>query len=147
MAATTASDTSTEAARLGVVLTRLSRQMRRQADTGLSPSQLAALTTIERHGPMTLGALAEHERVAPPSITKVVGKLSQAGLILRTVDPDDRRSTTVSLTREGVALLAASRKRKNAWLAGQMNKLEPADLATVVAAIGALEALAERTRR
>ena len=143
----TPASVTNEAARLGVVLTRLSRQMRRQADTGLTPSQLSALTTIERHGPMTLGAIADHERVAPPSITKVVGKLTDAGLVLRTNDPDDRRSTLVSLTREGVALLAASRKRKSAWLAAQMKQLDADDLARVVDAISALEALAERPRR
>ena len=69
------------AAHLRVSATRLARLLRRQGDTGLSPSQLSALTSIERHGPMTLGALADHERVAPPSITKVVDKLEERGLV------------------------------------------------------------------
>lgn len=143
----TSANLSKDAARLGVVLTRLARQMRRQADTGLSPSQLSALTTVERHGPMTLGAIADHERVAPPSITKAVAKLSDARLVQRVVDPTDRRSTLVSLTGEGAALLAASRKRKSAWLAARMSELDAGDRAAITAALDALEALAEGPRR
>src|SRR5438093_165647 len=105
------------AGRLRVSATRLARVLRRQADTGLSPSQLTALTTIEKHGPITLGALAEHERVAPPSITKVVAKLESAGLVTRAVAAEDRRVSRVVTTREGDALLRESRKRKDAWLA------------------------------
>ena len=66
------SDVGAMAAHLRIIATRLARLLRRQGDTGLSPSQLSALTSIERRGPLTLGALADHEQVAPPSITKVV---------------------------------------------------------------------------
>ena len=69
------------AGRLRLSATRLARRLRQQADTGLSPSQLSALATIRTHGPLTLGALAEHERVAPPSVTKVVAKLEAAGWV------------------------------------------------------------------
>src|SRR3954447_13531511 len=91
----TTSDVATLAARLRLSSTRLARELRRQADAGLSPSQLSALVSIERHGPMTLGALADHERVAPPSITKVVTKLEGLGLVSRHVDDDDRRIVRV----------------------------------------------------
>ena len=74
-------DVAAMAAHLRVGVTRLARLLRRLGDTGLSPSQISALTSIERHGPLTLGALADHERVAPPSITKVVEKLVEAGLV------------------------------------------------------------------
>src|SRR2546429_8406607 len=84
-------DTAAMAARLRLSATRLARQLRQQSDAGLSPSQLSALATIEHHGPMTLGALADHERVAPPSITKVVAKLEAAGLVARELDRADRR--------------------------------------------------------
>ena len=63
------------AARLRLSATRLARRLRQEADAGLTPSQLSALAVIEREGPLTLGALADHEKVAPPSITKVVAKL------------------------------------------------------------------------
>jgi DNA-binding MarR family transcriptional regulator len=79
------------AASLRLSTTRLARRLRQESDTGLSPSQLSALAVIENHGPLTLGALADHERIAPPSITKVVTKLEADGLVTRTPCPDDRR--------------------------------------------------------
>src|SRR4051812_6394584 len=84
------------AALLRVSATRLSRRLRQQADAGLSPSQLSALTAVWRHGSLTLGALAEYERVAPPTVTKVVAKLEADGLLERAVDPNDRRVARVT---------------------------------------------------
>ena len=75
------------AARLRLSATRLARRLRQEADAGLTPSQLSALAVIEREGPLTLGALADQEKVAPPSITKVVAKLESIGLVARAVDP------------------------------------------------------------
>src|SRR5207237_152943 len=112
-------DTAAMAARLRLSATRLARQLRQQSDAGLSPSQLSALATIEHHGPMTLGALADHERVAPPSITKVVAKLEAAGLVARELDRADRRVARVSTTAAGDALLAKARRRKDVWLAAR----------------------------
>jgi DNA-binding MarR family transcriptional regulator len=83
------------AAHLRVGATRLARLLRRQGDTGLSPSQISALTSIERHGPMTLGQLADHERVAPPSITRVVDKLVERGLVV--LDDDQRARLAAAL--------------------------------------------------
>src|SRR4051812_21479400 len=81
------------AGRLRLSATRLARRLRQEAQTGLSPSQLSALAMVERHGPLTLGALADHEQVAPPTITRVVVKLEADGLLTRQPDPDDRRVT------------------------------------------------------
>src|SRR2546425_1184230 len=75
------------AARLRLSATRLARQLRQEAGAGLTPSQLSALAVIANHGPLTLGALADHERGAPPSITKVATKLvAQTLLVLRLTD-------------------------------------------------------------
>ena len=79
------------AASLRLSATRLARRLRQESDTGLTPSQLSALAAIEHDGPLTLGALADHERVAPPTVTRVVAKLEADGLVARTADPDDRR--------------------------------------------------------
>src|ERR671911_283942 len=106
-------DVGPTAAHLRITVTRLARLLRRQGDTGLSPSQLSALTSIERHGPLTLGALADHERVAPPSVTKVVGKLEELGLVQRRGDLVDRRVARVTVTPAGAALLAEVRQRKD----------------------------------
>src|SRR5262245_36494270 len=97
-------DVGVMAAHLRVNVTRLARLLRRLGDTGLSPSQISALTSIERHGPLTLGALADHERVAPPSVTKVVAKLEELGLVERKADAADRRVAHVSVTPAGVDL-------------------------------------------
>lgn len=121
--------------------TRLARRLRQQSDTGLTPSQLSALSAIECHGPLTLGALAAHERVAPPSITKVVTKLQNQGLIGREADPDDRRVWRVATTPEGDALLEATRARKNAWLASRLSELEPDERDRLAAAIEVLDRL------
>src|SRR5438309_8280661 len=85
------------AARLRLSATRLARQLRQEAGAGLTPSQLSALAVIANHGPLTLGALADHERVAPPSITKVATKLEAQNLVVRTPDPADRRIAWVAV--------------------------------------------------
>ena len=139
--ATAPTNATALAARLRLSSTRLSRRLRREAGTGLSPSQLSALATIDTHGAMTLGALAEHERVAPPSITKVVAKLQAGGLVARAPDPSDRRVTRVSVTAAGDALLRESRRRKDAWLAARVAQLDPDARARLAAALDVLEGL------
>ena len=129
------------AARLRLSATRLARRLRQEADTGFTPSQLSALATISNHGPLTLGALADHERVAPPSITKVVAKLEADGLVERTPDPNDGRVSNVSTTAAGRALIAESRARKTTWLTGRLHELGPDARARLAAALDALDAL------
>jgi len=113
------------AARLRLSATRLARRLRQESGAGLSPSQQSALAVIANHGPLTLGALAEHERVAPPSITKVVSKLESDRLVIRTPDPADRRVCRVAISPEGEALLEESRRRKTAWLTARISELDP----------------------
>ena len=129
------------AARLRLTVTRLARLMRQQTDTGLSPTLLASLATVESCGPLTLGELATREQVAPPTITKAVSGLEEQGLVVRRVDPDDRRVVRVEVTAEGRRLLESARTRKNAWLARRLRGLDPADLERLTAALDALERL------
>jgi DNA-binding MarR family transcriptional regulator len=112
------------ASRLRLSVTRLARRLRQESGAGLSPSQLSALAVISNHGPLTLGALAEHERVAPPSITKVVSKLECDGLVTRTPDPGDRRVCRVAISPKGDALIEESRRRKTAWLTARISQLD-----------------------
>jgi DNA-binding MarR family transcriptional regulator len=132
------------AAHLRVSATRLARLLRRQGDTGLTPSQLSALTSIERHGPLTLGSLADHERVAPPSITKVVAKLEERGFVARRADAADRRVAHVSCTPAGGALLAHVRQRKDVWLASRLADLDHDQLARLAAALDVIDELTGR---
>ena len=110
------------AARLRLSATRLARRLRQESGAGLSPSQQSALAVIANHGPLTLGALAEHERVAPPSITKVVSKLECDGLVTRTAFPTIPPRVDYALTKLGHSLLepvrGCTRWRERARCAG-----------------------------
>jgi DNA-binding MarR family transcriptional regulator len=130
------------AARLRLSTARLARILRQQAGTGLSPSQQSVLASIEVHGPLTLGRLAKIEQVTPPTITKIVGKLEDDGLVSRTVDEADRRISRVAITAEGRRRNEHSRQRRNAWLAERLALMTPADRAVLATALPVIEALA-----
>lgn len=129
---TTATIDATElASRLRLGVTRLARKLRQEAEPGISPSQLVALSTIERAGPMTMGELCAAEQVQPPSMTRTVAGLVEAGLVTRDVDPTDRRVAWLSVTPDGAKLLTRSRRRKEEYLARELRRLEPRELATL----------------
>ena len=119
------------AAGLRLSTTRLARRLRTEAEIGLTPSLLSALAVVHVHGPLTLGALAELEGIAPPTVTKIVGKLQEQDLVERIADPADRRVCRVETTTAGEELLARSRERKTAWLADRLDGLAPEDLAVL----------------
>jgi DNA-binding MarR family transcriptional regulator len=125
--------------RLRPVLTRLARRMRQEAGGELSPTQSAALGTIDCHGPLTPSELATRERIQRPTATRVIARLEEAGLISRTADPTDRRSTLLAATPAGHDLLDAIRDRKDAYLATRLERLSPEDLAALDRAAGILE--------
>src|SRR4051794_22935478 len=102
------------AARLRVEIGRLTRQTRQHSRGGFTPSQVSALASLDQRGPMRLGALARVECIAPPTLTKIVAHLESAGLVERSVDPDDRRSAVVSLTRAGRSALSRIRSERTA---------------------------------
>jgi DNA-binding MarR family transcriptional regulator len=129
--------------RLRPVLVRLSRRMRQEAGAGLSPTQGAALGTIDRHGPLTPSELALRERIQRPSATRVLAHLEAAGLVARTADPADRRSSLVAVTDAGRLLLVSIRDRKDAYLAQRLDRLSPEDLAVLDRAAGILELMLE----
>src|SRR3954468_3317805 len=108
------------AARLRLAIVRAARRLRQEAGGELSPSSAAALATIERRGPLAPSELADLERVKRPTITRVVARLEEAGLVERTGDPGDGRSSLVSTTREGSELMRRIRTRKNAYLARRL---------------------------
>src|SRR5438093_8973390 len=131
------------ASELRLAVMRLARRLRQQTEGDVTPSMLSALSTIERHGPMTLSELAAHERVQPPTITTVLGRLEAAGLAARDTDLDDRRVSWVSLTSEGRRFLEASRSRKTAYLAKRLAALGPQDRTTLERAARILERMVE----
>lgn len=133
------------ASRLRLVVTRLARRLRTQLPGELSPSQLAALSSVERLGPLTLGELSNTERVKPPTMTKIVACLEEQGLVSRTVDEKDRRVARVRATRAGLRFLDESRQQKDAYLAERLRSLDQADRAALERAADVLERLLEES--
>jgi DNA-binding MarR family transcriptional regulator len=94
-------------------------------ETALSDIQLAALAALERKGPMTPGELAEHEKVQPPSMTRVIAVLEERGLVLREPHLTDRRQVILTVTLDGRDLVQRVRRRREAWLAQRLQELTP----------------------
>ena len=141
MPASTVSDTALAGA-LRDAIGRLGRRMRAERGlTDLSLGQWAALRTLDSHGPMTPSELAAHEKVQPPSMTRIIAKLDEHGYVARTPDPTDGRQVVVSPTGEGRSLLADDRRRKDRWLSHRMTTLTAADRAALAAALPVLEKL------
>jgi DNA-binding MarR family transcriptional regulator len=134
------------AARLRLAIARTARRLRQEASEGLTPTSAAALATVERHGPLTPSELAEIERIRRPSATRSLRGLEDAGLVRRTPDPTDGRSSLVHLTAAGREHLRRLRGRKNAYLAKRMRALPEADLETLERAAEILERMQESER-
>ncbi|MET0458182.1 MAG: MarR family transcriptional regulator [Ilumatobacteraceae bacterium] len=113
--------------RLGVM--RLGRRLRLERDTDdLTLNQFAVLGTLQRCGPLSVGELAGIERVKPPSMTRTVAVLEEAGLVTRRPHATDGRQVVVGLTPEAVAVMEADRRRRDAWLAQQLDALSVDEL-------------------
>ena len=134
------------AARLRLAITRTARRLRQEAGTDLSPSQTAALSTIDSSGPLTPSELAALERVQRPTATRIVARLEEEGLVERAADPADGRSFIVSATSEGRALIRKLRTRKNAYLARRLRDLDTEEVATLARAAAILERLQDGER-
>lgn len=105
---------------------RFSRRVRQARPIGdLTFSQLSALTSLQLHGALTPRELADVERVQPPTMTKIVGKLEDRGLVGRTPHPTDGRQVILAATDEGRAVYAQNERVRNEWLAGQLDRLTP----------------------
>ena len=141
--ATRAPDTAELAARLRLAVTRLARRLRQEAEAGITPSMLSALSSAERQGPVTMRDLCAAEQVQPPTMTRIVAALVAAGLVVREPDPQDGRVAWVKVTPGGRRLLERSRRRKEAFLARALRDLDPRDVAALEAAADVLERFTE----
>ncbi len=135
------------AGHLRLVVSRTARRLRQEAGADLSPSQISALAAIDRHGPLTPSELAGHERVQRPTATRVLGRLEELGLIHRAPDPTDRRSSLISVSTGGRALLRRQRSRKDQFLARRLAALTPEEVATLDRASAILERLLDEEGR
>ncbi|NBE99531.1 MarR family transcriptional regulator [Nonomuraea sp. KC401] len=130
------------ASALRVSMARLTRRLRRQAAAhSLTPTQFATLAAVERHSGITPGELAELEKVQPPSMTRVIAKLEERGLVARTPHPTDRRQVTVTVTEAAEKLLKEERRRKEAWLTQRLKDLSSEERAILRQAAPILEKL------
>jgi len=140
----TMSRTAELASIMRVSVMRLSRRLRYErgdAALTLTLTQIATLGTLDRHGPLTPRELAEHEKVQPPSMTRVLSHLEELGLIDRTPHETDGRQHLVSLTEAAHALLKEDRRRRDAWLAQRLAELTPEERDLLRAAAPVLERL------
>jgi DNA-binding MarR family transcriptional regulator len=129
------------ATRLRIAVNRLQRRLRQQSLEGLSPAQATALGTVNRLGRPTLGELAAIEQVQPPSMTRIVASLAEAGLVTRETDASDRRSARVAITPAGTRALERIRTAKNAFLLRRLDTLTAGEQRRVEELVGALEHL------
>jgi len=127
------------AGQLRLTIVRTARRLRQEAGADLSPSLTAALSTVERHGPLTPSEVAVREGIQRPTVTRVLARLEEQGLIERMIDPRDKRSSLVTATKDGRELLAELRTRKTAFLASRIERLEPDERATLERAADILE--------
>ena len=132
-----------------ISISRLARRLRVErlglggTETVLSDIQLAALAALERHESMTPGELAEHEKVQPPSMTRVLAVLEERGLVRRAPHATDRRQVVLTVTPEGRDLVQRVRRRREAWLAQRLQELTPEERQALRAAAPILEKISQ----
>ena len=130
------------AARLRLAITRLNRQLRQQSVGELTLSQWSALVTVELHGPIRIGDVAEREGVSAATATRLVASLEERELLARETDTTDRRSSYVSLTAKGREQLEWARRVRTAKLAQRLATLDDDDVRRLLDVLPLLEALA-----
>ena len=133
------------AAQLRPALLRLTRLIRNQrVDMSVTLTQLSALATLRKHGPLSPGELAGIERVQPPSMTKVLALLEDRGLVTRQAHPTDRRQAIIVLAQPGIDLLDSERRSRDAWLSRRLAELTEDELGLLLSVVPVLDKLAEQ---
>lgn len=131
------------ATRLRDAITRLNRRVRQTRPVGdLTVTQLSALTSLELAGALTPRELADTERVQPPTMTRIIAKLEDRGLVQRTPHPTDGRQVILAATDAGRAMLAQFERARNEWLAGRLAELTPEERDTLLRAAEILQKVA-----
>lgn len=129
---------------LRIAVMRLARRMRlERVDGDVSDGQLSVLFVLHKHGPQTLGALSEADRVSAPSMNRTVNRLEETGLVARGSAPDDGRKVLIDLTDAGRAVVTETKRRRAAWFTRQLAVLTPDERAALTAAAPLLERLAD----
>ena len=122
---------------------RLQRRLRSQrGDVEIGEGQIAVLMTLKHHGAMSPGALADHENVRPPSMTRTVNTLAEHGLVTKLEHPTDKRQVVVELSEAGHAEVRETRRRRDQWLTKRLQELTPEERDTLAAATKLLTRIA-----
>jgi DNA-binding MarR family transcriptional regulator len=131
------------ATRLHAAAIRLLRTLRKEDDgTGLSAPRLSALSVVAFAGPLSLAELAAAEQVRPPTMSRIVDALVEAGLVTRERAPDNRRSVRIAATARGVRLMNEGRKKRIRALVERLDRLAEDDRRLLARAAGILEQVA-----
>jgi DNA-binding MarR family transcriptional regulator len=127
---------------LAIAVVRLTRHLRgRRSASPVSLTQLSALATLNREGPMTPGAIAARERVQPPSMTRVIASLADLGLVKREPHPTDGRQVIVTLSPSGTDVVVDEANAREEWLRAQLKRLDDDQMATLRDAVGIIESI------
>jgi len=136
-------ETPTIASDLRLAVGRLARKVRLSETSGLTPSQLSALATIDQIGRARLCDVAAAEGVSAPTATRIVSAIEKLGLVARADDSEDRRATRIAVTPAGRAALRRIRSNRTAFLQQRLQRLGEHDLAVLRAALPVLISLSE----
>ncbi len=129
---------------LRIAIMRLSRRMRlERVDGDVTDGQLSVLFVLHKHGPQTLGALSEFDRVSAPSMNRTVNRLEEYGFVVRESAPDDGRKVLIALTRPGREVVTETKRRRAAWFSRRLAELTPDERTLLEAAAPVLERLAD----
>ena len=130
---------------LRLTVLRLARRVRAErADDAMSDGRLSVLSLLANEGAQTLGSLAEHERVTPPSMNRTINALVESGLVTRVADANDGRKVVIDLSDAGRTLVKETRRKRDAWFSARLAKLTPEERATLDAAAPILRRLADQ---
>ena len=134
--------------RLRRVVGKLTRELNASAtDAGLTPTQASVLGLIVGRGPLGLANLIDLERLNPTMLSRVIGKLDDAGLVRRLPDTEDQRAVRVEATPEGVTVHERIKAQRTAIVSACVSGLPPGQAQTIAEALPALEALAAQLER
>lgn len=129
---------------LRLVVQRVARRIRNnRQDEGMSDSQLGVLFRLEKGGDASPSALADHERVSPPSMNRTLNGLEGRGLVRREPSADDARKVVVSITDAGRELIRETRRLRTAWFSRQLSALSHEERAALEAVIPILRRIAD----
>jgi len=131
------------ASRLRLSVIRLSRRLRSQrTDEGITLTQLSALYTLSACRAMTPSELAASERVRPPSMTRVIASLEEAGLVTRRQHPTDGRQSIIEPTQAGLDLLQEEVSARERWLDKRLAELTADERETLSRATAIIDRMA-----